>query len=96
MIEQEMVETPVEEKSMEALAEILRERGIRVTEVLENVRNLKVHVVVFEGDDDTAFMAAETALNNGYPLYRLISYRYYYDGRDNALPDRWDMEFFRY
>ena len=92
---QNTVETPVEEKSMAVLAEVLRERGIRVTQVVEDDDALQGDVMSFRDDDETAFTAAEIALNSSYPLKRLISYRRYMIDEPIRIPvpDNWVTEF---
>ena len=99
MVEQETIETPVARRTrigITPLAESLRECGICVTQVFE-AENARTDMLSFEGDDETAFTAAEIALTNGYPLMRLISYRNYgLDGpARRPVPDNWVMEFSR-
>ena len=72
MIEQETIEKPVEEKSMAALAEILRERGVRVLQDLEPDDVYKYRTFTFLCEDEfEAADIADTAIKNGYPLLSL-------------------------
>ena len=58
------------EKSMTALAEILRESGIEVTQVLESLPAPR-RLIVYSGDKDTGFQAVDIASEHGYPVVRL-------------------------
>ena len=58
-------------KSMAALADILRQNGVEVTQVCEADDDplFSIPEIVFFGDKKIAFQAANIALTLGYPLH---------------------------
>ncbi len=65
----------VKEKTMERLAEVLRENGIRVVQVIDRwvtpSGNVIPSMVTFKGDEAVSSLAVKLALENDYPLVRL-------------------------
>ena len=58
------------EKTMDALADILRENGIDVKQVLDRPSAPR-RVIVYSGDKDDGFRAIGIASDNGYLVHRL-------------------------
>ena len=58
------------EQSMAALADILRQNGICVTQVLD-IPEAPRRVIAYDGDKDDGFRAVNIALEQGFPLVRL-------------------------
>ena len=58
------------EKTMAALADILRENGINVQYSMDVPPAVTQHIV-YSGDKDDGFRAVDIASANGYPVYRL-------------------------
>ena len=91
MIEQEVVETPVEEKNMAKLAEILRERGVNVLQALEADDVGPTALTFLCEDEFNAAEVADTVIELGYPLVSL-SRHWAYRSTVRLLPF-WSMRF---
>ena len=92
MIEQEAVETPVEEKSMARLAEILRAHGVDVVQVIDGPKELSARLVFRCNDEEQALEISDFVFFElGYPLSSLKR-SWSYLGNLRTRP-RWAMVF---
>ena len=86
----------VREKSMAALAELLRGDGVYVSQTVEHdVLNGRVHLprILFDcAGEAQALEIADTVLAHGYPLARLKR-KWYYDETGHHYRPDWVMDF---
>ena len=80
------------DKSMAALAEILKSKGFKVGHHAEACGD-SLPLIRFDGDDDAGDRAAMIAMKHGYALYYLKRCWQYLTGRKRG--PYWTMEFSR-